>query len=142
MKMLLAASTMSSTNVSTAFAGSMRMFLIGLLAASGHVDFVPKLGVRLESLLVHAGEHGYRQVDVVEYLNPLFAVVVSMQPACLLRYAAIPGYRRRNKQVVEICKVEPLAQEAFGGNNDSVLVLKAGKLAQYRFPLFSIDFPG
>lgn len=34
--------------------------LIGLLAASGHVDFVPELGVGLESLLVHAGEHGYR----------------------------------------------------------------------------------
>ena len=65
-----------------------------------------------------------------------------MQPACLLRYAAIPGYRRRNKQVVEICKVEPLAQKAFGGNDDSALVLKAGKLAQYRLPLFSIDFPG
>ncbi len=68
-----------------------------VFAASGSRQARTELGVGLQSLLVHAGEHGYQSINVVEYLNPSLALVASMEPARLLRDAAVPRYRRGNR---------------------------------------------
>lgn len=65
-----------------------------------------------------------------------------MQPACLLRYAAVPRYRRGNEYRVKVRQVETLAQKAFGCDDDSMLVLNAGKTIQYCLSFFGVDFSG
>ena len=50
-----------------------------------------------------------------------------MQSAHLLRYAAVPRYRRGNEKGVKVGQIEALAQKAFGGDDDSMFMLKAGK---------------
>lgn len=72
----------------------------------------------------------------------MLALVASMQSAHLLRYAAVPRYRRGNEKGVKVGQIEALAQKAFGGDDDSMFMLKAGKTVQYRFSFFGADFSG
>ena len=65
-----------------------------------------------------------------------------MEPARLLRDAAVPRYRRGNEESVKVGQIEALAQKAFGGDDDSMFVFEAGKTAQYRLSFFGVDFSG
>ena len=65
-----------------------------------------------------------------------------MEPARLLRDAAVPRYRRGNEESVKVGQIEALAQKAFGGDDDSMLMFEARKTAQYCLSFFGVDFSG